>query len=153
MEKRSEADLLSAHTSKHPQSSNRNTLPYPQRNFGHIIQIPTPFDSLRVRNMFSRIDDMNLHLGMEFEAIQELWGDKEILACTLLAGNVYHALMHHSFIAWIHTLIDLVDNAERRLGEILESHKVENGRDGALATGLAVRIENTEGLVFTVGMC
>lgn len=103
--------------------------------------------------MFSRIDDMNLHLGMEFEASQELRSDKEILACTLLAGNVYHAFMHHSFIARIHTLIDLVDNAERRLGEILESHKIENGGDSTFATRLAVGIENTEGLVFTVGIC
>lgn len=103
--------------------------------------------------MFSRIDDMNLHLGMKLETSQELWGDKEILACTLLAGNVYHALMHHSFIARIHTLIDLVNDTERRLGEILESHEVENGGDSALATGLTVGIKDTEGLVFTVGVC
>jgi hypothetical protein len=103
--------------------------------------------------MFARIDNMYLHLGMKLEASQEFGCDKEILTCTLLASNVDHALMHHAFIARVHTLVDLVDDTERRLGEILESHKVENGGDGALATGLAVRVENAEGLVFTVGVC
>lgn len=69
--------------------------------------------------MLSRIDDMDLHLGMELEASQELWCNKEILACAFLARNVYHALMYHAFVARVHTLIDFVDDAEGRLGEIL----------------------------------
>lgn len=52
-----------------------------------------------------------------------------------------HASMHQAFIAGIHPLIDLVDDAEGRAGEGLEGHEVEDGRDGAFAARLAVRVE------------
>lgn len=69
--------------------------------------------------MLTRVDDMNFHFRVELEACQELGCNEEVLTCALLAGNVYHALMHHAFIARVHALVDLVDNAEGGLGKVL----------------------------------
>ena len=48
--------------------------------------------------------------------------------------------MHKTFVARIHALVDLVDDAEGGAGEGLEGHEVEDCGDGALAAGLAVRV-------------
>lgn len=58
--------------------------------------------------------------------------------------------MHDPLVAWIHALVDLVDHAERGTRERLQRHQIEDGRDGALAAGLTVRVEDREGLVFSV---
>ena len=63
-------------------------------------------------------------------------------------GDVHQALMHHAFIARVHTLVDFVDDAEWRGGEGLERHEVEDGTDCSFATGLAVRVEEGEAFVF-----
>ncbi len=98
--------------------------------------------------MFAAIDDVNLHLGMELQARQKLRCDEEILTCALLAGDVDHTLVHHALVAWIHTLIDLIDNPEWCLRKVLEGHEVEDCRDGALTARLAVRVEDGHGLAF-----
>ena len=83
-------------------------------------------------------DTMNLHLLMELQVIEQLRRDQEILACTLGTCNVHHALVNHALVAWVHTLIDLVHNTERRARKTLERHEVEDCRDGTFTTGLAV---------------
>jgi hypothetical protein len=81
--------------------------------------------------MFTRVDDMDLHFGVELEARQQLGRNEEVLTCTLLARNVHHALVHHAFVTRVH-------DAEWRLGEVLQGHEVKDGGNGTLATGLAV---------------
>lgn len=56
--------------------------------------------------------------------------------------------MYHPLVPRIHTLVDLVYDAERRARERLERHQVENGRDGALAAGLTVCVEDLKCFVF-----
>ena len=63
-------------------------------------------------------------------------------------GNIHQALMHHAFIARVHTLVDFVDDAEWRGGEGLERHEVEDGTNCSFATGLAVRVEEGEAFIF-----
>lgn len=100
--------------------------------------------------MFTAINDVNGHLGVELQARQELRCDQEVLAGALLAGDVDHALVHHALVTRVHALVDFVDNAEGCLGEILECHEVEDCRYGALAARLAVGVEDGHGLVVTV---
>lgn len=100
--------------------------------------------------MLARINNVDFHLGVELEASQKLWCDKEILTCAFLARNVDHAFMYHALIPRVHTLIDFVNDTEGRLGEILQGHQVEDRGDGTFATRLTMRVENTERLVFTV---
>ena len=59
--------------------------------------------------------------------------------------------MNQSLITRIHSLVDLVDDSERRAGERLQGHEIENGGDGTFAARLAVRIEEGEGFVFSRG--
>lgn len=70
---------------------------------------------------------MNHHPLMIFQAWKELWRNQEVLAGVLTARDVHHALVDHSFVARIHTLIDLVDDSERCARKGLECHEVENG--------------------------
>jgi hypothetical protein len=58
--------------------------------------------------------------------------------------------VHHALVARIHALVDLVYHAEGRAREGLQGHEVEDGRDGALAAGLPVLVEELEGFVFSV---
>lgn len=48
------------------------------------------------------------------------------------------------FVARVHTLVDLVDQSERRTRETLQSHEVEDSGDSALATRLTVIVEDRQ---------
>ena len=91
------------------------------------------------------------HLRIVLEPREQLGRDEEVLARVLAAGDLDHALVDHALVARVHALVDLVDDAEGRLGHGLEGHEVEDGGDGALAAGLAVRVELLEGFVFAAG--
>jgi hypothetical protein len=67
----------------------------------------------------------------------------------LATGNLDHALVYHALVAGVHALVNLVDDAEGRLGEGLEGHEEEDGGNGAFAAGLAVGVELLEFLVLT----
>lgn len=99
--------------------------------------------------MLAARDAMDLHLGMELEVVEEFGRDEEVLAGVLLARNVDHAFVHHALVARVHALVDFVDDAERGPREVLERHEVEDGRHGALAARLPVRVEDGKGFVFT----
>lgn len=103
--------------------------------------------------MFSRVNNVDLHLGVKLEARQKLRGDEEVLARARLAGDVDHALVDHAFVAGVHALVDFVDDAEGGAREVLQGHEVEDGGDGALAAGLPVRVEHGEGFAFAAGCC
>ena len=99
--------------------------------------------------MLATCNTQNAHLWIVAQAGEEFGCDEEVLACVLTAGDLDHALVDHALVARIHTLIDLVYNAERRLRHRLESHQVENSRDRTLAAGLAVRGELLKSFIFT----
>jgi hypothetical protein len=103
-------------------------------------------------------DAENTHLGVVTEAGEEFGCDEEVLAGVLATGNLDHAFVNHALVARVHALVDLVDDAEGGLGHGLEGHEVEDGGDGAFATGLAMGGELLERFVFTkevllVAMC
>lgn len=41
--------------------------------------------------------------------------------------DIHHSLMHQPFVARVHALVDLVDDAEGGTGQSLEGHEVEDG--------------------------
>ena len=98
--------------------------------------------------MFSTGDAEHAHALVVIEAREELGGDEEVLAGMFAAGDLDHAVMDHALVARIHTLVDLIYDAERCLCHRLERHEVEDGGDCTLATGLAVLVELLEGLIF-----
>lgn len=77
--------------------------------------------------MLATRDTMHRHLGVKLEAVEQLGCNEEVLACALAAGDVDHAAVHHAFVARVHALVDLVDNAEGGAGEVLQRHEVEDG--------------------------
>lgn len=56
-------DRYTQHLPMH--SRNSNTLPRPERNLGHIAKIPTVLYVFRIGNVFSRVDDVDLHFGVK----------------------------------------------------------------------------------------
>jgi hypothetical protein len=87
------------------------------------------------------------------KVIEQLRSDEKVLACMFGASNVDHAGVNESagwmlvstglkqnrwvyepLIAWIHALVDLVNDAERRSGQTLQRHEVEDGRHSAFTT-------------------
>jgi hypothetical protein len=46
--------------------------------------------------------------------------------------------VHHAFVTRVHALVDFIDDAEWRLGKVLQGHEIKDRGNGALATGLAV---------------
>lgn len=102
--------------------------------------------------MLTTRDAQDAHLRIVTQAREELGGDEEVLAGVLATGDLDHALVHHALVAGVHTLVDLVDDAEWRLGHGLESHEVEDGGDGAFAAGLTVGVQLLKSLIFTMIM-
>ena len=98
--------------------------------------------------MLTTRDTMSLHLGMKLQITQKLRRNEEVLARVFLTGDIDHALVHHALVARVHALVDFVDDAEGRAREVLQRHEVEDGRDGALAARLALRVEDGKGFVF-----
>jgi hypothetical protein len=101
--------------------------------------------------MFSARDTVNRHFRVELEIVEQFRRDQKVLACALATGNIDHSLMHHALVARIHTLIDLIHDAERGAGKVLEGHEVKDRRDSTLTTGLTMRVEDGEGFAFTTG--
>lgn len=95
-------------------------------------------------------DAEDAHAGVVAQAGEELGGDEEVLGGVLAAGDLDHALVDHALVARVHALVDLVDDAERRLRHRLQRHQVEDRRDGPLPARLPVLVQLLEGLVFAV---
>lgn len=94
-------------------------------------------------------DAENAHARVVPQTSEQLGCNEEVLRRVLTARDLDHALVHHALVARVHTLVDLVNHAERRLRHGLESHQVEDGGNSALATRLAVLVKLLEGLVFS----
>lgn len=56
------------------------------------------------------------------------------------ARDANHAFVNKTFVARVHTLVDLIDDAEGRAGQGLQRHEVEDCADGTFAPGLAVGV-------------
>ena len=56
------------------------------------------------------------------------------------ARDANHTFVNKTFVAWIHTLVDLIDYAEGRAGQGLQRHEVKDCADGTFAAGLAVGV-------------
>jgi hypothetical protein len=67
-----------------------------------------------VRHVLSTGYTEDLHTRVILQTSEQLRGDQEILARVFVASNLDHAFVDHAFITWIHALIDLIDNTERR---------------------------------------
>lgn len=78
--------------------------------------------------------------NMMTRRIRMMWMVWVTRAIILPARNTNHTFVHQSFVARIHSLVDLVDDAEGGFGQGLEGHEVEDCGDGAFAAGLAVRV-------------
>ena len=83
---------------------------------------------------------MDLHVRMIFETIEQLRSDQEVLTCVLGASDVHHARVDEALVARIHPLVDLVDDSEWSTSQRLQSHQIEDGADGSLATRLSMRV-------------
>lgn len=90
------------------------------------------------------------HALVVAETREQLGGDEEVLRGVLAAGDLDHTLVHHALVARVHALVDLVDDAERRLRHALQRHQVEDGRHGPLPARLPVLVELLERLVLSV---
>ena len=66
------------------------------------------------------------------------------------ARDADHSFVDEAFVAGIHALVDLVDDAEGGASQGLQGHEVEDCADGAFAAGLAVRVEGCQGFRFSV---
>lgn len=102
-----------------------------------------------LRHMLTACDTQHPHLGIVPQPGQEFGRDEEILRSMLPTGDLDHAFVHHAFVARVHSLINLINDAEGGLGQALQGHEVEDGRDGAFAARLAVGIELLELFGFT----
>ena len=71
------------------------------------IKLALPF-----RHILSRSDTMHLHIRVILQIRQKLGRDEEILWRVFWASDIHHAWMHHTFVARVHSLVDLVDDAE-----------------------------------------
>lgn len=98
-------------------------------------------------HVLARGDAEDAHALVVAQAGEQLGRDEEVLRRVLAAGDLDHALVHHALVARVHALVDLVDDAERRLRHRLQRHQVEDGRHGALAARLAVLVQLLERLV------
>lgn len=114
-----------------PCSSSTDALPHPH---GQSRQAPEIEIRALIRHVLAARNAMDFHLGMELQVIEQLRGNEEILARSFRTGNVDHAFVHHALVARVHTLVDLVDNTEWRAGKTLESHEVEDRRNGTFST-------------------
>lgn len=103
------------------------------------------------RHVLTAGDAENSHALVVPQVRKQFGCDEEVLRCMFSACDFHHALVDHALVPRIHTLIDLVDHAERGLRHRLEGHEIEDGRDGAFAAGLTMLVEFLEGLVFSEG--
>lgn len=102
-------------------------------------------------HMLAACNAEDAHLGVIAQTREELRGDEEVLARVFATCDLYHTLVNHAFVAGVHSLVDLVDDAERGLGHGLESHEEEDCRHGTFTARLAVRCELLKSLVLTAG--
>ena len=85
---------------------------------------------------------MHPHPPLKPQPRQQLGRNKKILTRAINpTSNLDHAAVDEAFVAGVHALVDFVDDAEGGAGEGLERHEVEDCAYGALAAGLAVRVE------------
>lgn len=77
-------------------------------------------------HMFATRNAQHPHLGIITQSRQKLGCDEEVLRCVLAAGNLHHTLVDHAFVSGVHTLIDLINDAEGGLSHRLKSHEVED---------------------------
>jgi hypothetical protein len=81
------------------------------------------------------------HVVVVRQAREKLWRDEKVLACMLFTCNLDHSLVHHAFVARVHTLVDLIDNTEGSLRHGLQGHDVKHCRYSTLTTRLAMLVE------------
>lgn len=108
-------------------------------------QSPLDSDSFRhahrlmiLRHVFAGRNAENAHPRIISQAGQEFRSDEEVLTRMLFAGDINHALVNHTFVSGIHSLIDFVDDPEWSLSHALKGHQEENGRNGSFTTGLTM---------------
>lgn len=66
------------------------------------------------------------HALVVIETREELGRDKEVLARMFVARNLDHAPVHHALVSGVHSLVDLVDDAEGGLRHGLQCHEEED---------------------------
>lgn len=98
--------------------------------------------------MLTTGDTQDAHTLVIPQAGEQFGRDEEILARVLAAGDFDHAFVYHALVAWVHALVDLVNDSKRRLRHGLQRHQVEDGRDCPLAARLPVLVELLKRLVF-----
>jgi len=94
--------------------------------------------------MLSAVDNMRFHQSVIPQACEQFGCDEKILTCVFIASDFNHTLVNHALISRIHTLVNLIDNAEWGLCEGLEGHQVKDSRDRSLTTRLTVLVEDLE---------
>lgn len=65
----------------------------------------------------SALDDVSLHTWVIFQARKKLWRDEEVLRASFITGDVDNTFVHHTLVAWVHALVDLVNDSERSAGQ------------------------------------
>jgi len=98
--------------------------------------------------MLSARDAVHFHSRIVSETGEELWRNQEVLTSVLFASDIDHALMNHTLVSGVHSLVDLVHNTEGGACKRLEGHEVEDGRYRPLTTRLAMFIEDLQSLAF-----
>lgn len=102
-------------------------------------------------------DAVHLHARVVLEVREQLWCDEKVLRGVLGTGNIDNpgvnqpircqsessaSMTDSPFVAWVHALVDLVNNAERGARQALQCHEIEYGRHGPLASRLPVRVQD-----------
>ena len=99
--------------------------------------------------MLSTVNAMDLHTLIISKIGQQFRCDEEVLARVFFTCNVDHSLVNHTLVAWVHTLVDFIDNTERCSCKRLQRHEVEDRRDGSLSSGLTMLIEELKAFVLS----
>ena len=74
----------------------------------------------------------------------ELGGDEEALGGVVAAVQLHDEREHRLLVGGVHTLVDLVDDAERHGAELVERQDEAHGRDRALPPRLPPSIQRRQ---------
>jgi len=107
-----------------PSSGLGGAIPALRERFHHVHHVA---QIILFGQPFAVVDAKDFHAFMIMEVWEQLGSDEEILGAVGFAGGFNQGVVNSTFGAHIHTLIDLVDQRERRTSFLSQAHEVQNG--------------------------
>lgn len=91
--------------------------------------------------MLTTCNTQDFHPLVVSKTGEKLGSDKKVLAGMFFTSDFDHTFVYHTFIARVHSLIDLINNSEWRSGHRLKRHQVENCGDGTFTSRLPLLVK------------